>query len=88
MPPYGYSSLLRPGSIRLLRLVPDENEEHLIRGQLFEYSLQEPGNGTHRYEALSYAWGGENKPESISIDGFSLLITANLHTALLYLRDL
>jgi hypothetical protein len=91
MSQYHYSSLsLEPDNIRLLRLMPHENESTErteIQCELFEYPLQDPGKGTHLYEALSYAWGGSDKPRSISINNQNLAVTDNLHAALLRLRD-
>jgi Heterokaryon incompatibility protein (HET) len=91
MSQYHYSSLsLEPDRIRLLRLMPHENESTErteIQCELFEYTLQDPGKGTHLYEALSYTWGGSDKPRSISIKKQNLAVTENLHAALLRLRD-
>ena len=89
MSQYHYSSL-GPDSIRLLRLMPHKNENTErteIQCELFEYTLQDPGKGIHLYEALSYTWGGSDKPRSISINKQNLAVTENLHTALLRLRD-
>ncbi|KAF2177501.1 HET-domain-containing protein [Zopfia rhizophila CBS 207.26] len=85
--PYRYSSL-PPGNdnIRLLRLIPNEDETAAIKCQLFNYSL-EPGRGTHLYEALSYVWGNPNETVPIFINEHVLLVTASLHAALLHLRD-
>jgi hypothetical protein len=91
MSQHHYSSLsLGPDSIRLLRLMPHGNESlerAEIQCELFEYTLQDPGKGTHLYEALSYTWGGSDKPRSISINKQKLAVTENLHAALLRLRD-
>ena len=91
MSQYHYSSLsLGPDSIRLLRLMPHKNESKdrtEIQCELFEYTLQDPGKGTHLYEALSYAWGGSDKPRSISINKQNFAVTENLYAALLRLRD-
>ncbi|KAF2187518.1 HET-domain-containing protein [Zopfia rhizophila CBS 207.26] len=87
MSQYHYSSLLPgPDSIRLLRLMPHEDEATPIQCQLFNYSLHE-SKGSHRYDALSYVWGGSDKPQSISIDNHDLPVTANLHAALSRLRN-
>lgn len=91
MSQYCYSPL-SPGSnnIRLLRLMPHANESTErteLQCELFEYSLQDLGKRTHLYEALSYTWGGEKKPCSITIKDQKLAITLNLYTALLHLRD-
>lgn len=94
-----YREPLLPDSIRLLRLLPNEDKEAPIRYELFHYSLQESSKRTHPYDALSYVWGGSNKPQSIfihehnptsgydSTSEFDLPVTENLHEALLRLRD-
>jgi hypothetical protein len=87
MSQYRYSPLpLGPGSIRLLRLMPNEDETANIQCELFNYSLQESDKRTHPYDALSYVWGGSYKPRSISVDEHDLPVTGNLHEALLRLR--
>lgn len=83
---YCYSQL-SPGSIRLLRLLPSENDSEGLRCELFEYHLRNSDKTSHPYEALSYVWGGEKKPQSICVDNHNLSITQNLYTALLHLRD-
>ena len=55
--------LLRTGSIRLLGLLPHEDENARIQCQLFEYPLQVLGDGTHLYEALSYVWHDPDDPD-------------------------
>lgn len=83
-----------PRKIRLLRLLPDTNENAPIQVQLFEYPLPEynDGLGSHFYEALSYVWGDTNSPRTVSVvdSGHSLgliSVTTNLYAALLRLRD-
>ncbi|KAM0183793.1 hypothetical protein ACHAPF_000237 [Botrytis cinerea] len=83
-----YSSLpLVSNNIRLLRILPNENEEADINCTLFVYPLHDSGRGTHRYEALSYVWGDADNSCSICVNGHSLIVRANLHSALLRLRD-
>jgi hypothetical protein len=100
---FRYSRLLKHGNIRLLRLLPHNDKKALIQCQLFEYPLQEPGQGLHLYDALSYVWGSEKDKKPILIhsndkgDGSftasssgnnrPLLVTANLHAVLSHLRD-
>lgn len=67
--------------------MPSKDETDPLQCQIFDYSLQESGRKTHLYEALSYVWGGSDKPQSISIDEYNLPITVNLHAALSRLRD-
>ncbi|KAL3422617.1 heterokaryon incompatibility protein [Phlyctema vagabunda] len=38
------------------------------------------------YEALSYVWGDQSKPKSVTLDGMKQKITINLEEALLHLR--
>jgi hypothetical protein len=85
---YQYSPLLPgPNSIRLLRLLPHEDENAPIQCQLLDYFLQEPGKRTHLYDALSYVWGDPNNLRSIYIGKYQSPVTENLYAALLRLRD-
>lgn len=84
MPPFG--DPLPEGSIRLLRILPNTDEHSPIQCQLFGCTLLDSGS-THPYEALSYVWGSEDKPRSISVDNYDLPVGANLHAALSHLRD-
>ncbi|KAE8328213.1 heterokaryon incompatibility protein-domain-containing protein [Aspergillus sergii] len=88
MSQYKYSLLTpRPETIRMLRLLPSEDNTAQIQCQLIDYTLPTPGTEDHPYEALSYVWGSENTPQSIIIDGQTLSVTENLYIALLYLRE-
>ena len=85
---YRYCSLPPgPDSIRLLRIMPDEDETAPIRCQLFDYSLQDLGEGTHLYEALSYVWGDSSRDMLIFVNECYLHVTTNLHAALSHLRN-
>ncbi|KAK3340808.1 heterokaryon incompatibility protein-domain-containing protein, partial [Neurospora tetraspora] len=82
------------GHIRLLQLLPHENENAAIHCRLFSTALDSKCDGAGRYtkgtrpyEALSYVWGSEDKPCSIFINGCNLAVGKNLHAALLHLRD-
>lgn len=84
---YGYSPL-PAGNIRLIRLMPHRDKTLPIRCDLFDYPLQRLMESTHHlYDALSYVWGSGEKTHEISIRNCSLRVTANVHTALLRLRD-
>ncbi|KAH6975183.1 heterokaryon incompatibility protein-domain-containing protein [Ilyonectria sp. MPI-CAGE-AT-0026] len=77
---------LAKGSVRLLRLLPHQDENSRIECQLITIS-QLGSRSSHPYEALSYVWGPENDKKSIYIDGKNKLdVTANLYVALLHLR--
>jgi hypothetical protein len=87
IPLYCYRDLLPgPNSIRLLRLLPSEDENAVIQCQLFNCSLQESGKRTHPYDALSYVWGESDKTRHICVDLLDLSINPNLHDALTHLR--
>ncbi|RAH56018.1 HET-domain-containing protein [Aspergillus piperis CBS 112811] len=73
-------------TIRLLHLMPHEDEDAEIQGQLVEYSLERSGGSPALYEALSYVWGDPNNPRKISIDGNKLQVTISLHSALQQIR--
>jgi Heterokaryon incompatibility protein (HET) len=86
--PYCYRPLPPgPDKIRLLHLLPSEDENAPIQCKLIDYSLQNSGKRKHLYEALSYVWGSEQKPNSLLIGDYFLPITLSLHEALLRLRD-
>ncbi|KAF5613349.1 ACB 4-hydroxyacetophenone monooxygenase [Fusarium sp. NRRL 25303] len=72
--------------IRLLRLLPHQDQYAPINCQLFHCTLESSG-GIRPYEALSYVWGSDYKPESISLDGCRLPIGESLFSAVLHLRD-
>jgi hypothetical protein len=83
-----YTPLPRqPGAIRLLRLLPDPDENSLIRCSLFTYDVQEGSEKAHLYEALSYVWGDPNIVMKIQVSGYPVNVTENLHAALRRLRD-
>jgi hypothetical protein len=88
MPFYQYSSLPPEGdNIRLLHLLPNEDEAAPIQCELRNYSLQRLSTRTHMYEALSYVWGSPHETLSIRVDRDLFLVTVNLHAALSRLRD-
>lgn len=82
---------LRTGNIRLLCLLPHESKDALMQCRLFEYPLQELGDGTHLYEALSYVWGRNPTDPTdspyISVNEHHFPVRPNLYAALLSLRD-
>ena len=90
MSPYSYRRLLEGADyIRLLWLMPleiESIERTEVQCKLFDYPLQDTRKGTHQYEALSYTWGGKEKPCSILIDEKDFGVTTNLYAALLRLR--
>ncbi|KAF7886341.1 hypothetical protein EAF00_010444 [Botryotinia globosa] len=88
MSSYPYSLLPADGeNIRLLRLLPSEDEAAPLRCELQNYSLRRSTSRTHLYEALSYVWGDLNNSLLISVDKKQFQVTVNLYAALLHLRD-
>ncbi|KAJ4125227.1 hypothetical protein NW754_013513 [Fusarium falciforme] len=76
-------SLERP-AFRLLRL--ERGTTLPIRCSIFEAYLDEPDTLID-YEALSYAWGSNDKSEVIIAEGRVLPVTESLHMALQHLRQ-
>jgi hypothetical protein len=88
MSQYRYFPLsLGRDSIRLLRLMPHEDEAADIQCELFEYSLPNSCKRTHMYDALSYVWGNPDEKLPIFIHKHSFDVTVNLHAALSHLRN-
>ncbi|RDH37735.1 HET-domain-containing protein [Aspergillus welwitschiae] len=84
---YTYSAL-PPGSFtRMIRLLPQRERNAPIECILINYDLSVSESRNHLYEALSYTWGSNDKPQAVLIGGSLLPVTENLHTALSYLRD-
>ncbi|KXH45040.1 HET domain-containing protein [Colletotrichum simmondsii] len=83
MEPFQYEPLdLGIRSFRLLILYPGDDDE--IRCDIFQAVLEL--DDLIPYEALSYAWGGIDRTESITANGKKLPITERLFTALIHLR--
>ncbi|KAK3947131.1 heterokaryon incompatibility protein-domain-containing protein [Pseudoneurospora amorphoporcata] len=80
-----YNVPISSSHIRLLQLLPSENEDAAIHCRLFCTPLD--SKGTRPYEALSYVWGSEDNPCSIFINGCAFAVRENLYAALLHLRD-
>lgn len=81
--PYEYRPLPSPRFIRVLWLYPAEKSSAAISCDLQDVSLDEE---TH-YDALSYAWDGQELSSPIECAGRLLLTTPNCASALRQLRD-
>ncbi|BCR96682.1 HET domain-containing protein [Aspergillus luchuensis] len=86
VPSFTYSPLPPKSYTRMIRLLPDEDESALIKCELLNYNLSQPGE-EHLYEALSYVWGSPIRSRSIILGGYMLPVTESLYTALLHLRS-
>jgi len=83
---YVYSPILT-GQIRLLRLMPSADDSTAVHGQLVHYPLLSSCRTSHPFEALSYTWGSLSQDHYVCLGDKKLSVTANLHSALLRLRD-
>lgn len=87
MTEYRYQFSLGSDSIRLLCLLPNEDEAAPIQCRLHNYPLRKLEKGPQPYEALSYVWGDSGMHKSVLIDGYTVPVTMNLYAALSRLRD-
>jgi hypothetical protein len=88
MAQYNFSPLLRDASvIRLLRILPSQEKNANLECELLEYDLEESDAAYQPYEALSYVWGSEDKPRTVSVNERELGVTQNLLAALHRLRN-
>lgn len=79
---------LRRRSIRLLRLLPAATQDSPLEAELHHEELDpEPDAESHpEFEAISYAWGSNDKPFAVSIAGRFVPITASLDSFLRRVR--
>lgn len=92
-----YSETLKPWETRALRLEPIRREHD--EGDIIELHLETAviphleglglvGSGeVVHYEALSYTWDSPVLSHAIRCNGLDFSITANLHAALVHLRN-
>lgn len=78
---FGYTSLPRPDSIRLISIDPGSGDDH-VSVRLLECSI----GSAPQYDALSYVWGDTLNQRTISCDSSPISITQNLHWALRRVR--
>ncbi len=72
--------------MHLLRLLPHPDESSRVECHLSVCHLLDSGTA-HPFDALSYAWGSGDSSKSIVINDRECVVGANLHAALLHLRD-
>jgi hypothetical protein len=73
-------------NIRVLRLRPSAVESAQLECEIFGSYLGSDRK-PHPYEALSYVWGSPADTVSLRLNGHRFEVTANLHAALLHLRN-
>lgn len=83
---------LKDRQIRILKLLPGNRDED-IRCELELFQLFKSGEQCKdkpvrqkTYEAISYVWGDPTDKREVYLDGISMRVTKNLHTALLHFR--
>ncbi|KUJ06566.1 HET-domain-containing protein, partial [Mollisia scopiformis] len=85
MDTYKYEPLdLDKPAVRLLRLLRGELGD-VVECDLFQGWIDRDDSGMP-YDALSYTWGGTEKPNTIKVHGTAMHVTANLYSALQHLR--
>lgn len=72
---------LDPDQIRVLYIQPG-NAEHIV----CDTEITALALSIHKYNALSYAWGGQDLTHTITISNKPYAITSNLYGALKNLR--
>lgn len=80
-----YDGVFRPlaaGQMRLIQLQPGSVATPIVC-RLDEVLLED----TPPYTALSYVWGSPEPVNTVTINDNAIPITANLHTALLHVRQ-
>lgn len=78
-----YSPLPGTETFRLLILEPSPRSSDQVSVRLL---VTEPSTAPE-YDAISYVWGDTETKIAIDCDGRAFLITANLHWALVRIRD-
>ena len=84
-PQFAYSAQLKPGELRLLRLVDGPGDElhfNLEFANLADDREDREDPARARYMALSYVWGSEENKREMLVDGQKAFVTHNLHAAL------
>lgn len=90
-PPYVYSALSSPHSIRLLRLHDAASFDDQVECSIETHELD--ADARPPYTALSYTWGGSSRDETIVVtsaglhDGAVVPVTPTLTEALRYMRE-
>ncbi|KAL1840183.1 hypothetical protein VTJ49DRAFT_713 [Mycothermus thermophilus] len=70
---------LPPGCCRVLELEPGNFSDPVV-GRLVCHAIDD--DSAEPYEAISYVWGDPTKRRDVTIDGVTLSVTENLHSAL------
>lgn len=79
-----YQLLSEPGTIRVLQLLPAQEWTDEVKCRLKVVSLED---SNLQFQALSYTWGAPGTHRAITCEGESMLVTANLFSALARIRN-
>ena len=80
---FQYRQRLEEREIRLIQLETGSREDEIV----VRLSHKRIDDNTIKYDALSYVWGSKSDAVTIKCDNRPLLITQNLHKALVQLRE-
>jgi Heterokaryon incompatibility protein (HET) len=81
--PFEYPPLSVESSTRLLKILSGDQDDP-VQVELLQVSLSD--DASPAFKALSYTWGGTEKPNQIFYGSSFISVTENLLAALLYLR--
>lgn len=82
---YDYAPLVGE-DIRLLQILPSQNEESPIQANMLHVALQSATRTS--FTALSYTWGSQNATDTIIVDQMELKIRSNLAAILRRMRGI
>lgn len=81
---YKHSALTDRRSIRVLRILPSEDNHAKLRCELVEEKLQD--DDPPNYAAISYTWDNQRPSKEIVCDEKTLLVTENCENILIRFR--
>ena len=84
--PFEYHSLQSEESIRLLRILPGAEADHVECKLIPEISLNDLQTLSTGFDALSYSWGKQSPLFQITLNGLAFRVGPNLHAALKVMR--
>lgn len=84
--PFKYHDLQSKESIRLLRILPGAEADHVECKLIPEIPLNDLQNLSAGFDALSYTWGKQSPLFEITLDGLAFRVGPNLHAALKVVR--
>ena len=83
---FEYHELQNKESIRLLRILPDAEADHVTCKLIPKISLNGLQTLSTGFDALSYSWGKQSPLFEITLDGLAFRVGPNLHATLKVMR--